>query len=140
MICRKMNEHLPNNIPSTMDIQMWSLLQTNLAWIQFFPASETRKKKKKATKGNDVVMNYVLTIPTRHENFSRWVKSDNIQRARVTRASCSMKDPIDPIVIPDVSHRITFISASITYLGGLWLCMLCTFSGRIWKPKNKATY
>ena len=99
---------------------MLSLLRTNLAWIQFFPASETRKlKKKKATKGNDVVMNYVLTIPTRHENFSRWVKSDNIQRARVTRASCSMKDPIDPIVIPDVSHRITFISASITYLGGL---------------------
>ena len=121
MICRKMNEHLPNNIPSTMDIQMLSLLQTNLAWIQFFPASETRKykKKKKATKANDVAMNYVLTIPTRHENFSRWVKSDTIQRARVTRASCSMKDPIDPIVIPDVSHRITFISASITYLGGL---------------------
>ena len=77
------------------------------------------KKKKKATKANDVAMNYVLTIPTRHENFSRWVKSDTIQRARLTRASCSMKDPIDPIVISDVSHRITFISASITYLGGL---------------------
>ena len=95
---------------------MWSVLQTNLAWTLFFPIEERRKfkKKKKAAKVKNLARNFLLTIPARQQEFSRYLNSDNGQRGRVTRASCCRKESIDPIVISQVKHRITLIFTSIS--------------------------
>ena len=92
-------------------MQMWSVLQTNLAWTLFFPIEQRRKL---AAKVKNLERNFLLTIPARQQEFSRYLNSDNGQRARVTRASCCRKESIEPIVISQVKHRITFMLTSIS--------------------------
>ena len=96
---------------------MWSVLQTNLAWTLFFPIENRRKFKKKKKLGQFTILArnfYLITSPERQDELSTNFNPVNGQRGRVTRASCSRKESIDPIVVSQVKHRITLIFTSLS--------------------------
>ena len=78
-------------------------------------SKKIQKKKKKPANLQALARNfYLITSPEKQDELSTNFNPVNVQRGRVTRASCSRKESIDPIVVSQVMHRITLIFTSIS--------------------------